>query len=657
MHSRREELAMSNKKFNKLAVLSLLGVLALAGCDSSSSEIYAKPSDYKDEIVTIDGNKDKIQNDILSVIYDAMHEGAVPEKVLEKVLYKYAESVFGVYNKVTAKGEDVITLEEAAAIGSTKTKDFIRQHKAYWLYNDDGEHINDNGEVVKDDKNFEPCATEYKNVTSKWESIETRIKEQMFETATSATYTNKHFFKEIELVKYLYKEGKKVNYAAASTASLTPLFVDYQLEAEDVFSTLLHRSYYQDAGNKITYVEDELIPSIYNDLLVEQYLLDEELSAVRNSRARKINVIKIEKYSSFSNNADLLVKDLVDAIYSDAPAANGHLRTKTSSENDSLDTIEKHYSDLFDLYAVVNKGLYNEIQSNTAAKEIVERLNQIASDVYEEDDYNGIKFYNNTAYGDLIKDYKKFKDATTFEELDMTLYNKFTSSGTTTDAEGLDQATIDIDQKETITKGWFIQNSEPSLDSNGTINDRLFKLSVANNKIEVGGEDDYNGSDAELIAQNLEDVELNVDRYAKKYTNSAKTTWEWTLRDEPSSRENKYICSINGAYFLKFEGQSTDDDYRNDIVYDDGSAYYIVNVLEAVKDSKLRGGANNNSSYAKLRGTAFLNTVIDEISKKVAETGSYASLSKEYWLKKMNIKYHDQDVYDYFKENYPDLFD
>ena len=649
---------MSNK-FNKLAVLSLLGVLALTGCDSSSSEIYAKPSTYKDEIVTIDGNDKKIENDVLSIIYDSMHDGSVPSKVLEKVLYKYAESVFGVYNKVTAKGEDVITLEEAARANSTKIKDFVRQHKAYWLYNDDGEHINDNGEVVADDKNFEPCETELKNVTSKWESIETRIMEQMFNTATSATYTNKHFFKEIELVKYLYKEGKKVNYAAASQANLNPLFVDYQLEAEDVFSAngLLHREYYQDEANKITYIEDELIPTIYNDLLVEQYLLDEELAAVRNSRARKINVIKIEKYSSFSNNADVLVKDLLEAIYTDAPQANEHIRTVTSSADPAKDTIENHYSDLFDTYAIVNKGLYNEINANQDAKDIVTRLQALASDIYEENTYGAITYYNNTAYGDLIKDYKKFKDATTFEELDMTLYNKFTTNGTTTDAEGLDQATIDIDQKETITKGWFIQGSQPSLDGNGTINDRLFKLSVSNNKIELGGEDDATGVNPELIAQNLEDVELNVDRYQKVYKDETKTNWNWQLRDEPSSRENKFICSINGAYFLKFEGQSSDDDYRNDIVYDDGNAYYIVNVLEAAKDSKLRGGANNNSSYAKLRGTAFLNEVIDEISKKVAETGSYASLSKEYWLKKMKVKYHDQDVYDYFKENYPDLFD
>ena len=251
----------------------------------------------------------------------------------------------------------------------------------------------------------------------------------------------------------------------------------------------------------------------------------------------------------------------------------------------------------------------------------------------------------------MIKDYEEFKTATTFEELDMSLYNKFTSTGTTTAEEGLNQLTIDIDQTKTIFKDWYIQTSQPSLDSNGKINERLFTVSVANKKLEVGGEDDTAGTDPALITKNLKDLE-ELDRFEKIGND---TSWIWELREKPSDKENKFICSINGAYFLKFEGKYSQANPLYDIVYDDGSAYYIVNVLEAAIDNKLK--AKGDYSYSKVRGTKFLNTVIDEISKKVAETGSYASLSKEYWLKKMDITYHDQKVYDYFKDNYPDLFD
>lgn len=647
---------MSNKKFSKLAVLSLLGVLALTGCDSSSDEIYAKPSNYEDSIVEVDGKgKDDIHNDILEIIYDSMHDGSTPSKVLEKVLYRYAESIFGVYNNVTLKGRDEVTLKEAAtANDETKTNAFIKKHKAFWLYDEDGKHVNDAGEEVTGE-DWVPCETERLNVQARWATIETRIKEAMYSKATGGSYTKKHFFSELDFVEALYKDNKKVNYAAAKAADLKPVLVDYQFDKEDTFDAtkgFLHRDYYQNGD--YTYIEDEIIPSIYNDLLVEQYLLDEELAAVRNNRARKINVIKIEKYSSFTNNADALVKDLVEAIYSDAPVANEHVRTSTAA-------IEDHYDVLFDTYAKVSKGLYDEIVADVDASAIVTRLQTIASDIYEVKEYDPdgvadsgdeIKYYNNTQYGDLVKDFEKFKSANTYEELDMSLYNKFTSTGTTTAEEGLNQLTIDIDQTKTIYKDWYIQTSQPSLDANGKINERLFTVSVANSKKEVGGEAVTSGTDPEIIAKNLEDLE-EVDRFLKNETGT--TTWTWTLRDTPSAKENKFLCSINGAYFLKFEGKYSQANPLYDIVYDDGSAYYIVNVLEAAIDNKLK--AKGDYSYSKTRGTKFLNTVIDEISKKVAETGSYASLSKEYWLKKMDITYHDQKVYDYFKDNYPDLFD
>ena len=647
LHSRKEQNAMSNKKISKLAVLSLLGVLALTGCDSSNDEIYAKPSNYEDSIVEVDGKgKDDIHNDILEIIYDSMHDGSAPSKVLEKVLYRYAESIFGVYNDVTLKGREEITLKEAAISNDVnKTNAFIKKHKAFWLYDEDGKHVDDNGQEVTGD-DWTPCETERLNVQARWGTIETRINEAMYTKATGGSYTKKHFFSELDFVEALYKDNKKVNYAAAKAAGLKPVLVDYQFDKKDTFDEddgFLHRDYYQKGD--FTYVEDEVIPGIYNDLLVEQYLLDEELSAVRNNRARKINVIKIEKYSSFTNNADALVKDLVEAIYADAPLANEHVRTSTQD-------IEDHYDALFDTYAKVSKGLYDEIVADVDASAIVTRLQGIASDVYEVKTYDAYHYYNNTQYGDLIKDYEEFKSAATYEELDMSLYNKFTSTGTTTAEEGLNQLTIDIDQTKTIYKDWYIQTSQPSLDANGKINERLFTVSVANSKKEVGGEAVTSGTDPEIIASNLDDLE-KLDRFEKTVVDA--THWTWALRDNPSKDENKFLCSINGAYFLKFEGKYSQANPLYDIVYDDGSAYYIVNVLEAAIDNKLK--AKGDYSYSKTRGTKFLNTVIDEISKKVAETGSYASLSKEYWLKKMDITYHDQKVYDYFKDNYPDLFD
>ena len=643
---------MSNK-FTKLAVLSLLGVLALTGCDSSSSKIKAKPSNYNDPIVTIDGNDQKIHNDVLKIIYDAMRDGSIPSKTLEAVLHRYAQSIFGSYNKITRFANDEsITLKEAAAdVISNSTKEivnqFIKEHKVFWTYNDEGEHVDEQGQVIKDGEDFTPSDDERTRVYAKWFDVEGRIAESMFDKAKSGSYTNKHFFSEGKFVKSLYEDGQNVINYRTVLDSVTPLIIDYTIEGKDAFEeNILHRQYYQtnfeldedeeeSAGlGSFHYIEKEIVPAVYSDLLVEQYLLDEEAAAVRNSRARQINVIKIEKYSDFTINANLLVKELVKEIYSTVP-------DNSSNYLDFVDEDHNPFEAMFEKYSNISKGLYDEIHADAEALAVISAINSTRSDAFKEVEgkTSHKKYYENTTYGDLVEELEKLNEATTWEEIDTSLLNKFTSNGTTTVEEGFDQAVIEIDQTQSITKGWYVQKSAPSLDGDGKIKDNLFQVSVANSKIEIKDADDH---------EQLEKLAL-TDRIHK-------VNGEWVVREAPATGENKFLCSINGAYFLKFEGNYSGGDYKNDIVYDDGSAYYIVQVLEAAKDSKLRNGLSE-SSYARTREEGFLEKAISEITKKVAETGNYSSLSKEYWLEKMSLKYHDQAVYDYFKDNYPDLFD
>lgn len=704
---------MSNK-FGKLAVLSLLGVLALTGC-KDSKEIYAKPSDYKDPIVTIDGNDEDIHNDILKIIYDAMHDGSVASKTLDAVLYRYAQSVFGSYNKIARSSSDTsITLKRAAESAKPeKTVDpeacddnhhdvneFIKAHKSYWTYDDEGKHINDDNPdnivEVDDKKEWTPCESERQRVYDKWTDIGERIAENMYAKISSGSYTSKHFFSEAKFVRSLHQDGQDVNYTEAAAVDPTDptdpdcptwvarypsLIIPYTLEGKDVFApiqtagedteetdddefmTVLHRDFYQtnwDLGqdettgdNQFHYVEKELIEDIYNDLLIEQYLLDEEVAAVRNSRARLINAIKIEKYSTFTINADLLVKELVKEIYS--------LRPTVREDEQGIEETDLHYINyvdedhnpfekIFEKYANLSKGLISYLSD--AEKTLLANINATSSDAFKlVTSAHGIDYYEHTTYGDLVEEYEELLEATDYESLDTTLYNKYTSNGTCTYEEGFDQEEITIAQTSNITKGWYVQKSAPSLDSNSTITNRLFQLSVSNAKVEA--KDDH---DEKLDA----DIDPETGKVKGELARTDRLVYDatdgWTVREEAAEGENKFLCSINGAFFLKSEGGYSEGDYKNDIVFEDDNAYYIVQVVEAAKDVKLRNSQSKNS-YANTRGQSFLNDVIAQITRKVAETGNYASLAKEHWLKEMSIKYHDQNVYDYFKDNYPDLFE
>ena len=65
----------------------------------------------------------------------------------------------------------------------------------------------------------------------------------------------------------------------------------------------------------------------------------------------------------------------------------------------------------------------------------------------------------------------------------------------------------------------------------------------------------------------------------------------------------------------------------------------------------------NDDIYCSDNELDTLETYINEIVQLVADNDTYKTLSKKHWLEEMNLKYHDQVVYDYFKSNFPDLFE
>ena len=73
-------------------------------------------------------------------------------------------------------------------------------------------------------------------------------------------------------------------------------------------------------------------------------------------------------------------------------------------------------------------------------------------------------------------------------------------------------------------------------------------------------------------------------------------------------------------------------------------------IEEAVNGAKLSASDDSYSTDEKA-------AIARSVCKVVGESSTYETLAKEHWLKKMEIEYHDQAVYDYFKSNYPKLFD
>lgn len=580
---------MLTKKLSKLLVLGLLATVGLTSC--SNDDTMAKPSDYEDTLVGF--ADEEVYNNVRSIVYDALRDGSLAADVLDEVLYQFANSIVGYYNNVTATSDDTVTLKDAVASlsGNKSVADtFIENHKAYWSVDAEGNRLTD----------AESKESEYARVQKKWETIEDRIAERMHKDISSGSYSDRNIFDE---KVYLVNLASSLNKVSSPFEALpaTPYkgLITPDVEAVDVFTAgLLHRDFYQTnwAIDKVetktgnTYIEDKIIPEIYQELLVEQYLLDETYNILGRSYARKVNVVSIKANTEYPLAANYLVNEFVDSVIS----VKGNAVT------------------LEDFKTLSNA--WKGVNLTAEEKTLLEN-----SGAFTKDTFDGKEYYLGTEYGDLMEDYSKI--TTDPLTTNSAIESSFTNNNSYTKEVGLEIKSNEIELRDHTENGWYIKNGGLS-NLPETIRTRLFNIGVAN----------------------ALDNDNTIDRFAgATYTVPAD--------------ESSYIAKINGKYYLKTAETESSDDAEKDILhYDaDSSTYYIIQVEEAASTSKLSKTSDN--SYTHTRGADVMEEIVSEVVRIVATSGSYKALSTEHWLEAAGLKYHDQVVYDYFKENYPDLFE
>ena len=607
---------MSNK-INKILALSLLSVIGLTACDNS---VQAKPKNYSDPVVSLTESEEDIYHNLMSIIEDAYRDGTLPADVLDRILYTYSVSVFGRYNK-SAKPTTLeeTTLEEAVAqivkdengkvtgvaADHEKLDAFIENHKAYWTTNNAGERVAES----------ERGLTEYARVQAKWDTIEDRIS-RAFYTAISGAYKNdRGYFSEKKYLQELRSQMKHVKDYKADGIVMTleedKIVVTPDVQEEEVFTkevqtadpavkkTLLHRENYQDAEKGITYIEDEIIPTIYRDLLVEQYLLDESYNNLGRSAARKVNVIAINTNTNNDKAANYLMKYFVRNVISDTSVKG-----------------RANVIDIEDFKEVSNA--YKGLVDNTDHNAYLDKVNTAFDGAFPYDSTN--KFYVGTDYGDMMANYIKIKDD--INTTDSSQESDFTGSYTHTIEVGKEIKENEIKRNDYVTDGWFVKSGSVG-DLPDSIKSRLFNIGIAN------------VLDTESAA---------TDRFVK----GEGDVYSYKVPEN----ESKLIAKINGKYYLKVSSKQSGALEQDDILFNENGKYYVVQVEEAVSGSKLA-----KESTSPKYDVSKKEDIINEVARVVANNDTYKSASTKHWLEQAAIKYHDSKIYDYFKENYPDLFD
>jgi len=641
-------MAVNNKKMSRYIAVALLSVLGLTAC----SEVVAEPSDYNDAIIT-DGVTGGLDSNLMSIVYDAMREGKLATDVLNEVLYQYSVSILGKYNQIVGPSSSSsalstgTTLKEAVASAKSADKSvansFIKSHKAYWTVNSSNVRVDDEG-VVRSDDGSVASDSELETLIAKWDTIEDRIEEKMYDEIKNGAFSYRSQFSEQSYLISLRSSLEKVaNYNtlnpvsdAATTGYFTPKVFDAKYDYEDVFTQYLHRENYQEnfalgedeSNNTISYVEDTYIPIIYRELLTEQYLLDETYNTLGRSYARQVNIISLTTKDDSDKSAQYLMNYFINNVVYATPTTGGVTATAITDGSGNAISDNRVGEEQFIALSDAYKGVLNGDLSSLAQSYLA---NSQAFDPVM--DGLNVKYYTGTDFGDLMEEYSKIKDnpLTT----DTSIEKDFTNSGAYTKEVGLELKTRSLASSSYVTKGWYIKNG--GLTSFTTFRDRLFNIGVAsaldNVKTESGETADY-------------------DQYDRFYLNGG----TWTI--DTSRDYNKYVARINGSYFLK-NATSESASSKDDIVFynSDSKVYYLVQVLEAVSSSKFNKSADA-WNYAKLRDDRkVMADYVNEVAKILADNDSYQTLAKKHWLEEMNITYHDDVVYNYFKTNFPELFD
>ena len=631
------------KNVIKIAAITLLSAFALTACDD---DIIAKPTGYDESspIVNINGDSN-IYNNNFTDVYDSIREGSIPSDVLDQLLYQYSVSVFGNYNKVSAalskSNFEGTTLKEAVkglshdasgdlTGGNQTTKDFINAHSAYWTKNNKGERVRAEGQAEDD-----VTLAEFARLEEKWNTIEKRIAQKMYSLISGGSYSEENVFEEGKFLRSL--DSSIENNVIAINDTIKPFkgVLTAQVEDYDVFKEtskdieghddyILHREFYQsnyklDEEEKedqdATYIEEKVLPDIYRQLLVEQYILDKSYDTLGRTSARHISVLSISNNSKYNKGAnDLMHTYVYDYIFGDA------------SNPKTIDLKS------FKMVSNAWIGTFMSDTANYANTDEYKLMNAAVPGYF----VGGAKpYFKGTAYGDMMEEIEKINDDPKLSENE----SSYTGSNAYTVEVGKEIKTRELELKDYTTTGWYIKSvGVSSLPE--AIKSKLFDINVAN-----------------ALNPTL-DEDGNVKNPCVEYTyeNGAWTTNVDKLIAEEKSTSNiiNVVGKVNGNYFLRNTTRIKDDPVQEDILFESDGTYYVVLVEDAIRSKNLD---KKNISELDADGLAQLETYINEIVQIVANNDTYKNLSKKHWLEEMNLKYHDTVVYEYFKTNYPELFD
>lgn len=585
----------------KTLLIALSSAFLLAGCDS----VEALPQNYDNNIVVnSEDNKDpEIYKNIMGEIWTAINSGRA-DKVLEEFLKIVSKDQFGTWKEIDEARDSIGTADES------KAKAFVKAHEGIFVREEDAQ-------LAKDFQTTEE-AIQLDRLAFFAEDVEKRINEVFYNEIKSGNYSKDNIFYEERLAWAHYTDLYDID---ITKAEWTESYITPEFTKEDVGSMLHLDGRYDD------YIDRKILPQIFKDKLVEEYLYKNNYATLGRAYARKVNIIKLTRDDKFKAVPRAMMEKYIETRIEAANAPKG-------LNFEELANAWRGFSGLTATGLIADPDDITKALAGADAdhagnplSEVEDVIAKAAGDetavaeiIGTDDTHQFVKYYKNTKLGILLDKYNIAKsidpsDRWLSSEEESAL-SEFTGNKDHTIEYGLRQKLAELAIVDYTTDGWYVKNGGLSGELPDELRNRLFNIITANNVDSVVPED----------------------------------------AEHPFEKSN-YVRNINGNYLLVPSKIDNDAKY-NYAVYDSGS-YYLVQVLEAPSTSKMN--IKGDHSYAKLHTGAdealFTEKIAMEIAKVLGTKDSYINNAYASYIEHYSIVYHDSAVYDYFKSKFPELFE
>jgi hypothetical protein len=527
----KEEFAMFKNKLKTTAIA--LTAVFLVGCTDITISPTNNDGNLLDNLVT------ELEKNVNSVVYDALRDGGnITQRTLEDVMFLIAQNRIGTIPDVSDLVKPINPSD------STLVKQFKQ-----------------------------------------------RINVKMYDLISSGQFETRNLFSEERFAFSIEKQLHELNRTAND-----PWVVDFvfpprnteAIESGDVLLDAIHIEYYED------FIENNLLPKIYRELLVEKYLIDNDYSSLGRSYARKVNYVALRVSSEYPEAVKYLMDTFIDQYILDDEA----------DEVADLELLARAWRGIDSSAGAVNRQY--TFDTNSPEYKLLDDAGLVGEGVYR------------TLYGEILERFSKIVPGNPLLT-DKAIESEFTGNGQYTPEIGLGIRRNELIKRDFTTDGWHVKNGGlGSLPA--SIRDRVFNIGVAN----------------------------AIDRITDEKTPN--------VQDRQSS---DFLRKINGVSYL-IPQTSQQNDGRNFLLYDANSAtYFIVQVLEAVNTTKMNASSASTTNYdAIVNDNGEKRTLIaSEIARILGVRESSINASNLHWLKLAELNFHDQTIYDFFKERFSSLYD